>query len=111
MCPPKCRQAIRRPSSNSTTSLRILYGAPMRMFMPNRAPGDSRSGVPRWAPLTVPEPSINACWAGLASSSKMSSADAGTIRVASAISMVLGSAVMGPSVSNHPRTPQSPRFR
>ncbi len=61
------------PPSNSTTSLRILYGAPQRICMPKVAPSESRSGVrlPR-ACRTVPDPSISACRAGSASRSKMS---------------------------------------
>ena len=42
--PPKCRQAMRRLSSNSITVFVIAYGMPSRIDMPNFVPSSSRAG-------------------------------------------------------------------
>ena len=53
----------------------------MFISMPNFAPRASRSGPRGWAPLTVSEPSITLCSAGVASTSKMASGAAAMKRL------------------------------
>ncbi len=52
---------MRRPSSNSTTLLRIVYGSPNSFIdTPNVSPRESRSG-PLMIDCTDPEPSMRGC--------------------------------------------------
>src|SRR4249919_2974741 len=71
---------MRRPSSNSMTSLSVVYGSPIFIDIPNVEPSESLAGLSPFASRTVPDPSIFGWLAGSARSSKIFSGGAAITR-------------------------------